>query len=56
MRRKSGEIYHERKEVRPLRNAFGVVTHYVETGTDITAELKAGDELRIAYEELEARS
>ncbi len=55
MRRKSGEIYHERKEVRPLRNAFGVVTHYVETGTDITAELKAGDELRIAYEELEAR-
>jgi len=40
-RKKNGEKYHEEKTITALRNADGVVTHYVSTGRDITARLNA---------------
>ena len=40
-RKKNGEEYHEEKTITALRNADGMVTHYVSTGHDITDRLKA---------------
>ena len=44
-RRKNGEVYWEESQIAPVRNAAGVVTHYVAVKTDITARKRAEAEL-----------
>jgi PAS domain S-box-containing protein/diguanylate cyclase (GGDEF)-like protein len=44
-RRKSGELYYEAKTITPIRDAEGVVSHYVATGKDITDRLKTRERL-----------
>jgi diguanylate cyclase (GGDEF)-like protein/PAS domain S-box-containing protein len=43
-RTKSGERYYEEKTITPLKNADGVITHYVSTGKDITSRMAADEE------------
>ncbi|MBI4495199.1 MAG: MEDS domain-containing protein [Chloroflexi bacterium] len=54
-RKKSGELYHERKTISPLRDAQGNITHFVATGKDITEHQQAEEALARQAEEL-ARS
>ena len=44
-RRKNGEVYWEESQIAPVRDAAGVVTHYVAVKTDITARKHARAEL-----------
>ncbi len=44
-RRKDGELYYEAKTITPIRDANGVVSHYVSTGKDITDRLKSKERL-----------
>jgi len=43
-RKKNGELYYEEKTITPLRNADGVITHFVSTGKDISARMEAEEE------------
>lgn len=45
-RRKDGELYYESKTITPIRDANGVITHYVSTGKDITNRLRAQERLQ----------
>lgn len=40
-RRKNGELFHEEKVITPLKDKLGHVTHFVSTGRDITARVRA---------------
>ena len=51
--RKNGEPYWCRESISPLRDARGVITHYVAVEQDITAERQAEAELRAAKEQAE---
>lgn len=53
--RKDGTYYFEGKAITPLTDAHGSVTHYVETGKDITEKLEAELARQRAHDELEAR-
>ncbi len=44
-RRKDGTLYHEDKTVTPLRNAAGVVTHFIATGSDVTRQKMVEEKL-----------
>lgn len=44
-RRKDGELYYEAKTITPIRDAEGVVSHFVATGKDITDRLKTKERL-----------
>jgi diguanylate cyclase (GGDEF)-like protein/PAS domain S-box-containing protein len=49
-RRKSGEVYAEMKTISAIRDARGIITHYVGLGTDITQKKSYQDQLeRIAH-------
>jgi PAS domain S-box-containing protein len=37
-RKKSGKLYYEEKVITPIKNEIGVVTHFIDTGRDITAQ------------------
>lgn len=45
-RRKDGELYYEAKTITPIRDANGVITHYVATGNDITKRLRTHERLQ----------
>ncbi len=45
-RRKDGDLYYESKTITPVRDERGEITHFVATGKDITARLKAQQRLR----------
>jgi diguanylate cyclase (GGDEF)-like protein/PAS domain S-box-containing protein len=47
-RRKSGEIYWEHAVLSPLRDARGIVTHYLAVKEDITARKRMEEQLRAA--------
>lgn len=53
--KKNGEFYHDETTITPLRDSAGVITHYVETGKDITERIHAEENLRKAHDELEKR-
>jgi PAS domain S-box-containing protein len=53
--RKDGRFYFEGKMITPIRDAAGQVTHYVETGKDITEKLEAELARQRAHDELERR-
>jgi PAS domain S-box-containing protein len=53
--KKNGVIIHESKTITPLRDAYGVITHFVATGKDITDRKQAEEKLLKAYDELELR-
>lgn len=40
-RHKNGELFYEEKVITPLTNEYGKTTHFVSTGRDITARIKA---------------
>jgi len=44
-RRQDGEIYYEEKTITPLRNANGEITHFVSTGKNVTARIRAEERL-----------
>ncbi len=44
-RRKDGDLYYESKTITPVRDERGEITHFVATGKDITARLKAQQRL-----------
>lgn len=44
-RRKDGELYYEAKTITPIRDAEGIVSHFVATGKDITDRLKTRERL-----------
>ena len=50
-RKKNGDIYYETKTITPIRDATGVITHFVATGKDITAHRKTEQALRRREEE-----
>lgn len=39
-KRKSGEIFHEEKTIRPFVDAYGVPTHYISTGRDVSERVQ----------------
>jgi diguanylate cyclase (GGDEF)-like protein/PAS domain S-box-containing protein len=45
-RRKSGEIYHEEKTIRPLLGPDGGITHFLSCGHDVSERLAAIEKLR----------
>ena len=45
-RKKNGDLYYEAKTITPIRNKDGVITHFVSTGRDITAQKQAEAALR----------
>lgn len=45
-RRKDGDLYYESKTITPVRDESGEISHFVATGKDITARLKAQQRLR----------
>lgn len=47
-RRKNGEIYWEESQIAPIRDANGMVTHYVGVKTDITERKRSEEQLRLA--------
>lgn len=44
-RRKDGSLFHEEKTISPLRDAEGVITHYLAAGRDLTERLQAQEQL-----------
>ena len=50
--RKNGEPFWNRLSITPIRDAEGVVTHYIGIQSDVTARRKVEDALRIANTEL----
>jgi PAS domain S-box-containing protein len=54
-RRKDGTLYREDISIAPLRDAGGRITHYVAVLEDITARLRAEEEIRRLNAELERR-
>jgi PAS domain S-box-containing protein len=54
-RKKNGELYYEEKTITPLRDERGNITHFVATGKDISERVRAEEQLRRAYDELELR-
>ncbi|MFA6986121.1 MAG: EAL domain-containing protein [Arenimonas sp.] len=40
-KKKNGDNYHEEKTITPIRDANGVITHFVSTGRDITERTRA---------------
>jgi len=54
-RRRNGEFYYEEKTITPLRDEQGEITHFVDTGRDITEKRQAEVALREAHDELERR-
>ncbi|MBI1291958.1 PAS domain S-box protein [bacterium] len=53
--RKNGNYYFEGKVITPLTDAQGNITHYVETGKDITEKLEGELARQRAHDELEKR-
>jgi len=51
-RRKDGERFIEDKTITPLRDARGVITHFVSTGRDVTAQVRADERLERAQRAL----
>jgi PAS domain S-box-containing protein len=49
-RKKSGEIYWESASISPIKNAAGVMTHFIAVKEDISERKKAEDALRKAEE------
>ncbi len=45
-RRKTGELYYESQTISPVRDARGMITHFVSTAKDITDQKIAEEELR----------
>lgn len=45
-RRKNGEFFRTEKTISPLRNASGVITHYVCTAKDVTERHRLDEQLR----------
>lgn len=43
-RHKNGELFYEEEVIAPLRDEQGNITHFVSTGRDITARIKAEEE------------
>lgn len=54
--RKDGRPFWNRLSITPVRDAGGVVTHFIGVQSDVTAEKQARDELQRANERLEAAS
>lgn len=52
-RKKDGTLYYEEKTITPLRDDKGNITHFVSTGKDVTASVRAEDALRASVEHLE---
>ncbi len=55
-RKKNGEIYWELASVSPVRDANGLITHYVKVAEDITERKRAEEALRQRTAELEVRN
>lgn len=53
-RKKNGEFYWEYASISPVRNAEGVITHFVAIKEDITEHKRADDELREHRDRLES--
>ncbi len=55
-KKKNGELYWELANISPIRNAQGVITHFVAVKEDITARKEADERLRKLNEELARRA
>lgn len=55
-KKKTGELYWELAHISPIRNAQGVITHFVAVKEDITARKEADEKLRELNEDLEHRA
>ncbi len=45
-RRKNGELLHEERTITPLRDASGIITHYVSTSKDVTERRRMDEQLQ----------
>ena len=54
-KKKNGELYHEEKNITPLKDLQGRIIHFVSTGHDITGRIRVEEELRRLNETLEQR-
>jgi len=55
-KRKDGRVFHEDQSITPIRDAAGVVTHFVSTGRDITERKRTEEALRRLNTALEEES
>lgn len=46
-KRKNGELYYEEKNISPIFDAQGTITHFVSTGKDITRQKEMENELKL---------
>ncbi len=51
-RRKDGSLYYEEKAITPLRDASGVITHFIASGRDVTVRHSEEERLRQRQAEL----
>lgn len=51
-RKKNGELYFDEKNITPLKDTQGRITHFVSTGRDITARKRDEDALRLLNDNL----
>jgi PAS domain S-box-containing protein len=51
-RTREGRIFHEEKTITPLKDAEGVITHFISTGRDITERRQAEEQARRHQAEL----
>ena len=54
-KKKNGYLYYDEITITPLKDIEGKITHFVQTGKDITDRIEAEEELRKAHEDLEKR-
>lgn len=52
--RKTGETYWEDSQIAPVKNALGVVTHYVAIKTDVTERVRSNEKIRMLMQEQQA--
>jgi two-component system, NarL family, sensor histidine kinase NreB len=55
-RRQDGTLYDEDQTITPIRNASGVITHFVSTGRDITQRKRTQEALRRLNQQLEVEA
>lgn len=54
-KKKNEELYYDETTITPLKDSHGSISHFVETGKDITERIRVEEALRQAHEVLEKR-